>query len=75
MKTTDKIQELETNLSIEKKKLYILELKQQRDDLLEVCHNALGAYEALKVAGLDKQLPGYKQCLESLKAAIANCEA
>lgn len=43
-------------------------------DLMEACHNTLGAYDALKVTGLDKELPGYEHCLKFLKAAIAKAE-
>lgn len=40
-------------------------------DLLTACCNAQGDYEALKLAGLDKQLPGYAQCLKFLEDTIA----
>jgi len=43
-------------------------------DLLTACCNALGAYEALKITGLDKQLPGYDTCFKFLKDIISKAE-
>lgn len=43
-------------------------------DLLSACRSALEAYEALKLVGADKHLPGYESCLRDLKAAIAKAE-
>lgn len=43
-------------------------------ELLQCCQNALGAYKALKVAGLDDQLPGYETCLADLEKAIAKAK-
>ncbi len=42
--------------------------------LLKACKNALGAYDALKVIGADKQLPSYGSCLEFLHKAINSAE-
>lgn len=39
--------------------------------LLEACQNALGAYEVLALTGLSTRLPGYHECLNDLKLAIA----
>jgi hypothetical protein len=44
------------------------------EDLYAVAHNALGAYEALKMFGDEKYLPGYESCLADLKAAIAKAD-
>lgn len=44
------------------------------EDLYKACKNALGAYKALKLLDVDKHLPGYKHCLEFLKAAICKAE-
>ena len=43
-------------------------------DLLEVCHNAVGAYEALKSVGADLILLGYDRCLKRLNQAIKKAE-
>lgn len=44
-------------------------------DLLEACQTALGAYDALRLAGAHRALPGYADCLDELKAAIAKAGA
>ncbi len=42
--------------------------------LLAACKTALGAFDALKVIGADKDLPGYNRCLRELQAAIKEAE-
>ena len=44
------------------------------DDLLDACKNALGAYEALRLAGVDKELPGYDSCLAFLKTTLTKAK-
>ena len=68
IKSTKIIQELETKISVEKEKLYVLELKekievltQQRDALLAACEKAFEESHNPKVEKI-------------LDAAIANCQ-
>lgn len=42
--------------------------------LLEVCRNAIWAYEALRLVGLHKQFPGFNSCVEDLEAAIKEAD-
>ena len=42
-----------------------------RHALIEVAQNALGAYEALRLFGADKHLPGHADCERRLKAVLA----
>lgn len=42
--------------------------------LLEACQAASGAYEALKLVGADKHLPGFDRCLADLNAVIAKAK-
>ena len=48
--------------------------KKNHDLLLEACHNAVGAYDILKILSADKQLPGFERCLDFLNHAIAAAE-
>ena len=67
MKETDKIQELETELNLRKKELTFLELKQQRDDLLEACK-----YSHTLIL---RKIGQATHAVALLEAAIAKCEA
>ncbi len=49
-------------------------LKEAAADLYTACLNAAGAYEALKLVGADRYLPGYDSCLRSLNEAIAKAQ-
>ena len=49
-------------------------LKVVNADLLMVGMNATGMYEAAKIFGLDRHLPGYDGCLRDLETAIANAQ-
>ena len=46
------------------------QLQEQNKELFEVCLNARGAYQALKLVGADKELPGYDHCLEKLEKVL-----
>ena len=43
-------------------------------ELLTACLNASGAYHALEVAGLDKELPRYQHCADYLHWVIGKAQ-
>ena len=53
---------------------HIVKCVNSYDGLLAACKTALGAFDALKVIGADKDLPGYNRCLRELQAAIKEAE-
>ena len=48
----------------------IEELEAENEELMEVCLNAGGAYRALEMIGVHKELPGYDHCLEKLEQVL-----
>lgn len=48
-----------------------IEMNTREQALEKALRHALGAYEALKIVGADKHLPGYASCLKATKAALA----
>lgn len=45
-------------------------MNEKRDLVREVCLNALGAYEALRLCGADKELPGIGRCEERVRELL-----
>jgi len=45
------------------------------EELYEACLASTGAYEALKLADVDKHLPSYEKCLKQLNEAIEKAES
>ena len=79
IKSTNIIQELETKISVEKEKLYVLDLKekieslkQQRDDLLVLCKEFMEIADDGS-ARFDDPEPG--SIYLRAQATIAKCEA